>query len=344
MTADDVLTDNRWMTISKQCGSLSVQRTPLLAELLDTTPDVTGMTLLVGSPSSAELAHHLGTSSSAGEVLLNVDARTKALRVTCPTALRGVGAEDYCLGDNIAWARRRESKDCLSLAHIYARLLGPFTHVVCVFISSFSSRAELGSFLSSWVQSTIPITQTFMTPYSAAARPRLVVITEEELSTGSEHLGELKASLQAIVLEQTGFSLNEAFSSISVKGTLTEVGLLRRRRYTKMTTLLTDECAAARKDFERLNMLYDAHNIVDLFSSAYDCLLSDTTFNAVAASRAWGPVPSSASQQIAKFLSDFSDEDSLETFALPYLVSAIRSNAYPAASHRKYLFLLVCLA
>jgi hypothetical protein len=330
------------MTVSEQCGSLSVQLTPLLAERLDITQTVPGMVLLIGSPVSTELAEHLGTSSSAGEVLLDVDPKTKILRVTCSTVLRHVDAEDHCHGDNVAWAGGSESKDCLSLASVYARLLGPFCHVVCVFASSFTSTAELGRFLCSWLQSVLPTTQTFMPPYSAIALPRLVVLTEEKSGSDKDFLADLKASLQAIVLQQTGLPLTQVFSSISVKGALTEAGLLRNRRYTKTTTLLESECTAARRHFERFNMLYDANSIVDLFSRAYRCLLSNTTFNPVAASRAWSPVPSNAIEQIARFLSDFKDKDdnSLQTFVFPYLISAMRANAYPNACHREYSPLL----
>jgi hypothetical protein len=350
MAADDVLADNRWMTISEQSGSLPIQLTPLLAERVDVTQAATGMALLVGSPSSSELAEHLGATSSGGDVLLDVDPRTKVLHVACPTLPRHVGAEDHCPGDNIEWARGSESKDCQSLATVYARLLGPFSHVVCVFATSFTSTTELGSFLSSWLRSAWPGAQTSMPsaasapsrpPHSPTALPRLIILTEEKPLPGSGFLEELKASLEAIVLEQTGFLLTRAFSSFSVKEASMEAGLLRQRRYTKMTALLASECAAARRTFERSNMLYDAHNIVDLFSEAYHCLLTNTVFNPVAASRAWTPVPSNAVQQIVRFLSDYEDEDSLRTFALPYLVSAIRANAYPAEAHRECLFLVL---
>ncbi|KAI3564250.1 hypothetical protein IWW34DRAFT_642344 [Fusarium oxysporum f. sp. albedinis] len=333
MAANKVVTDNRWMTISEQYDNLSIQLTPLLAERLDVMQATAGMALLVGLPSSTELAQHLGATSSAGDVLLDADPRAKVLRIACPTLPRRVSAEGHCRGDNIEWARGSGLKHSESLATIYSRLLGPFSHVVCVFVSSFSSTLELGSFLSSWLRSTWSRTQMFAPSHSPAALPRLIVLTEGKTLPGSGFLGGLKSSLEAIVMEQTGFSLTRAFSNFTVKETLTEVGLLRQRRYTKMTAFLESECAAARRDFERLNMLYDAHNLVDLFSRAYRCLLSNTIFNPVIASRAWNPIPSNAVRQIVRFLSDYEDKESLQKFALPYLVSAIRANAYPATSH-----------
>ncbi|KAG4267564.1 hypothetical protein FPRO04_12766 [Fusarium proliferatum] len=333
MAANKVVTDNRWMTISEQYDNLSIQLRPLLAERLDVMQATAGMALLVGLPSSTELAQHLGATSSAGDVLLDADPRAKVLRIACPTLPRRVSAEGHCRGDNIEWARGSGLKHSESLATIYSRLLGPFSHVVCVFVSSFSSTLELGSFLSSWLRSTWSRTQMFAPSHSPAALPRLIVLTEGKTLAGSGFLGGLKSSLEAIVMEQTGFSLTRAFSNFTVKETLTEVGLLRQRRYTKMTAFLESECAAARRDFERLNMLYDAHNLVDLFSRAYRCLLSNTIFNPVIASRAWNPIPSNAVRQIVRFLSDYEDKESLQKFALPYLVSAIRANAYPATSH-----------
>ncbi|KNB20534.1 hypothetical protein FOXG_22854 [Fusarium oxysporum f. sp. lycopersici 4287] len=343
MAANKVVTDNRWMTISEQYDNLSIQLTPLLAERLDVMQATAGMALLVGLPSSTELAQHLGATSSAGDVLLDADPRAKVLRIACPTLPRRVSAEGHCRGDNIEWARGSGLKHSESLATIYSRLLGPFSHVVCVFVSSFSSTLELGSFLSSWLRSTWSRTQMFAPSHSPAALPRLIVLTEGKTLPGSGFLGGLKSSLEAIVMEQTGFSLTRAFSNFTVKEALTEVGLLRQRRYTKMTAFLDSECAAARRDFERLNMLYDAHNLVDLFSRAYRCLVSNTIFNPVIASRAWNPIPSNAVRQIVRFLSDYEDKESLQKFALPYLVSAIRANAYPATSHREYLFLFLSL-
>ncbi|KAK2667941.1 Patatin-like phospholipase domain [Fusarium oxysporum f. sp. vasinfectum] len=333
MAGNKVVTDNRWMTISEQYDNLSIQLTPLLAERLDVMQATAGMALLVGLPSSTELAQHLGTTSSAGDVLLDADPRAKVLRIACPTLPRRVSAEGHCHGDNIEWARGSGLKHSESLAAIYSRLLGPFSHVVCVFVSSFSSTLELGSFLSSWLRSTWSRTQMFAPSHSPAALPRLIVLTEGKTLPGGGFLGGLKSSLEAIVMEQTGFSLTRAFSNFTVKEALTEVGLLRQRRYTKMTAFLESECAAARRDFERLNMLYDAHNLVDLFSRAYRCLVSNTIFNPVIASRAWNPIPSNAVRQIVRFLSDYEDKESLQKFALPYLVSAIRANAYPATSH-----------
>ncbi|RYC79389.1 hypothetical protein BFJ63_vAg17729, partial [Fusarium oxysporum f. sp. narcissi] len=333
MAANKVVTDNRWMTISEQHDNLSIQLTPLLAERLDVMQATAGMALLVGSPSSTELAQHLGTTSSAGDVLLDADPRAKVLRIACPTLPRRVSAEGHCHGNNLEWARGSGLKHSESLASIYSRLLGPFSHVVCVFVSSFSSTLELGSFLSSWLRSTWSRTQMFAPSHSPAALPRLIVLTEGKTLPGGGFLGGLKSSLESIVMEQTGFSLTRAFSNFTVKEALTEVGLLRQRRYTKMTAFLDSECAAARRDFERLNMLYDAHNLVDLFSRAYRCLVSNTIFNPVIASRAWNPIPSNAVRQIVRFLSDYEDKESLQKFALPYLVSAIRANAYPAASH-----------
>ncbi|KAF5698244.1 hypothetical protein FMUND_15155 [Fusarium mundagurra] len=341
-TVDDVLADNRWMTVSEQCGSLSIQLTPLLAERLDATQHTAGMTLLIGSPSSGELSDHLKAASSDGDILLNVDPRTKVLHVACPTLARHVGTEDHCPGDNIEWARMSDAKASQSLAAIYSRLLGPFTHVVCVFASSFTSTAELGTFLSTWLRSAWSGTQVSDSSSASAhsmshdllvALPRLIVLTEEKTFPGSDFLENLKASLEAIVFEQTGFFLNRAFSSFTVKDTSTEACLLRQRRYTKLTALLASECAAAGRTFQRLNMLYDAHTMVDLFSRAYHCLLTNAVFNPVAASRAWSPVPPNAEQQIVRFLSEHKDEEALRTFALPYLVSAIRANAYPAEAH-----------
>ncbi|EXL63829.1 hypothetical protein FOPG_19899 [Fusarium oxysporum f. sp. conglutinans race 2 54008] len=88
MAANKVVTDNRWMTISEQHDNLSIQLTPLLAERLDVMQATAGMALLVGSPSSTELAQHLGTTSSAGDVLLDADPRAKVLRIACPTLPR----------------------------------------------------------------------------------------------------------------------------------------------------------------------------------------------------------------------------------------------------------------
>ncbi|KAH7233918.1 uncharacterized protein BKA55DRAFT_653117 [Fusarium redolens] len=341
-TVDDVLADNRWMTVSEQCGSLSIQLTPLLAERLDATQHTAGMALLIGSPTSGELSDHLKGTSSDGDILLNVDPRTKVLHVACPTLARHVGTEDHCPGDNIEWARVSNVRASQSLAAIYSRLLGPFTHVVCVFASSFTSTAELGTFLSTWLRSAWSGTQISNSSSASAhsmphdllvALPRLIVLTEEKSFPGSDVLENLKASLEAIVFEQTGFFLNRAFSSFTVKDTSTEACLLRQRRYTKLTALLASECAAARRTFERLNMLYHTHTMVDLFSRAYHCLLNNEVFNPVAASRAWSPVPPNAAQQIVRFLSEHKDEEALRTFALPYLISAIRANAYPAEAH-----------
>ncbi|TVY74898.1 hypothetical protein Focb16_v005608 [Fusarium oxysporum f. sp. cubense] len=341
-TVDDVLADNRWMTVSEQCGSLSIQLTPLLAERLDATQHTAGMALLIGSPTSGELSDHLKATSSDGDILLNVDPRTKVLHVACPTLARHVGTEDHCPGDNIEWARVSDVRASQSLAAIYSRLLGPFTHVVCVFASSFTSTAEIGTFLSTWLRSAWSGTQVSNSSSASAYSmphdllvplPRLIVLTEEKSFPSSEFLESLKASLEAIVFEQTGFFLNKAFSSFTVKDTSTEACLLRQRRYTKLTALLASECAAARRTFERLNMLYHTHTMVDLFSRAYHCLLNNEVFNPVAASRAWSPVPPNAAQQIVRFLSEHKDEETLRTFALPYLVSAIRASAYPAEAH-----------
>ncbi|KAF5707899.1 hypothetical protein FMUND_10882 [Fusarium mundagurra] len=333
MAANKGITDNRWMTISEQHDTLSIQLTPLLAERLDVMQATAGMALLVGLPSSADLAQHLGITSSAGDVLLDADPRAKVLRVACPTLPRRVSAEGHCYGDKIEWSRGGGLQHSESLATIYSRLLGPFSHVVCVFVSSFSSTLELGSFLSSWLRSTWSRTQLFSTAHSPVALPRLIAVTEGKALPGSRFPGGLKSSLEAIVIEQTGFSLTRAFSDFTVKETLTEVSLLRQRQYTKMTAFLESECTAARRDFERLNMLYDSHNLVDLFSRAYRCLVSNTIFNPVIASRAWNPIPPNAARQIVRFLSDYDDKESLQKFALPYLVSAIRANAYPALSH-----------
>ncbi|VTT57981.1 unnamed protein product [Fusarium fujikuroi] len=334
--------DNRWMTVSEQSGSLSIQLTPLLAERLDATEHTNGMALLIGSPSCSELSDHLRATSSDGNILLAVDTRTKVLRVACPTLARHVGTEDHCPGDNIGWARAKDGNTSQSLAAIYSRLLGPFTNVVCIFASSFTSTTELGTFLSTWLRSAWSRTQVPNSPSASeqsmphdflVALPRLIVLTEEKSSPGSGFLESLKASLEATVFEQTGFFLNRAFSSLTVKDTATEACILRQRRYTKVTAFLDSECAVARRTFERLNMLYHTHTMVDLFSRAYHCLLNNEAFDPVAASRTWSPVPPNAAQQIVRFLSEHKDEETLRTFALPYLVSAIRANAYPAEAH-----------
>ncbi|KFA80392.1 hypothetical protein S40288_10331 [Stachybotrys chartarum IBT 40288] len=305
------------MSLTEQCGRLFIDVKPLLSEVLEFADFHPALTIYIGFE-SVDWRESMGCKQSfSNDIHLTVNSKKKMLDVYCPTYPKQLSAYDHSPGDLLEWL---DGSQHSMLAAVYARLLGPFTDVVCICAQSFPSRDDLSSFLASWKADS--------SSYSTAVvLPRFIVITEGVQSTAEELDRHLRQSL--------GCSRANSFSNLIVVSLDVSKALLRRQtaQIARLKKLILNHVDSSRREKQRAKVLYDAVNLVSLFGKAYDCLRMNNPFDPILASRVSYRLPLDMARQIQYFLSDFRDEESLRKFALPYLHSAVRMNAFPRGLH-----------
>ncbi|KAL6359138.1 hypothetical protein LRP88_07355 [Fusarium phalaenopsidis] len=211
-----------------------------------------------------------------------------------------VSVEEHNHGHVIEWDQGPQAPH--RLATIYSRLLSPFFDVVCIFLSSFPSIDAFGDYLASWVSAHA----THNSKGALNIMPRLVVVVEETTGSGAPGSGhkttidptKLKELLQEQTLRKAGVPVDEAFCALHVRLLSADTCVLRGRQYMKLLNFLLDQGSSARRDKRRQRTDFDARNLVDLFGQAYRCLLANSTFDPLAASRRREPIPPQSDERI----------------------------------------------
>lgn len=213
--------------------------------------------------------------------------------------------------------------DCM-----YARLLFPFTDVICVFADDFNSPTNVIDLLKSWAAAG----SASHLPY--LIRPKIVVVV-----TGDE------ASVTFNVLQAQDFKfglgqqdLMKFFSSIVILY-LTEAPISSLARHRRLKEVLLRNADEMRHLRQQSRLLYSAIHFDRLFGEAvrHVSLTFKKSFNFVEASRLWNPIHDEYSEHLSTFvrLADhhkISSEDQAS-----FLASGMLMDAYPPGMHSWFI-------
>jgi hypothetical protein len=229
--------------------------------------------------------------------------------------------EDESTGDAVEWP---EAGFATALQAVYCRLLGPFTDVVCLFLSDFPGMPDLANFISAWIHAS-PGSPSLLLP-------RLVIVTQE---TGGNTV-EWESSFFRELCKKADRPFNTAFAGLSVCPLGPGETILDRARCKKLEGFLLNECdfVASCRTWRHLN--FHGRHVAALFDQAYACFLKKSDFDYIIASRVSDPIPHGAARQVSYFLRDFTEQEALRSCALPVVASAFMLDAFPPGMHGQF--------
>ena len=160
--------------------------------------------------------NNVNRGNANGLIKLNIDTSTLTsdfpilfadgnLSFRIPSKLGGVTCHRTA-SYPINWSSRNSHELILAT---HARLVAPFTEVICLFADDFSSLSEVATLLVSWIELTSP------TDAPNRIRPRVVIVVSEQPSSATQAVLELE-NLRFIMNNLDKQSRTDVFSSITV--------------------------------------------------------------------------------------------------------------------------------
>lgn len=160
----------RWLEPYLRDKEIAIEKSPRLGEILNQTRGEPSLLLLIGNTSKSKALSCLATPQRLerrgrhpGEIHLRLDAGAHSTQSSRPTLFADgpipniknkIGEKDLAsdlesISQNLPWAGGNLN---VALLHIYAKLLSPFTDVVCLFLSDFGGVAKVVEFISAWLE------------------------------------------------------------------------------------------------------------------------------------------------------------------------------------------------
>ncbi len=228
----------------------------------------------------------------------------------------------------------------------YARLLSPFTTVLCLFSADLGGSIGVARMLITWLKST-PVSDL---PLST--RPRLLIFspctsqlyneriaTREFMKTlGQEaerSLGKLsKAALESILQQQ--------FADLRVV-MLPPLQMQGNTRWTTLYQRLLKESDDGLQRRRKACCSFSAVHLKALFTLAIDHFSRScvTPFSFVKNSRISRPVPAELGHHLSAFLQLLSLDEDLYNFAVPVIASSLAVDSAPPGTHGNVSLLLL---
>ena len=218
-----------------------------------------------------------------------------------------------------------------ALLRLYARLVAPFTDVICIFADDFDGLENVASFLVRWVKVEDPST------LPQAIRPRVVIVTREEENGATYNILELEDFRH--VFDQGDARIRaEIFSDVWIMHLAGDhVSPLARHRRLKEVLMGEVEKARCRRLEHRV--LFSAVHFNAFFRHAIDHVAASITepFDFIASSRLSNDLTDDYRDHVRNFISLGKDFFVSYKSLTSFLASSILMDAYPPRIYSKSL-------
>lgn len=222
-----------------------------------------------------------------------------------------------------------QSKNNALLPILYARLMAPFTDVICIFADDFNGLHDVASFLVRWIRLGSPTTLPIV------VRPRVVIVVNEEESAATYDVLEME--LLRCKLEQESVAVRaEVFSSISIMH-LAGDHVSPLARYRRLKEVLMREVEEARNGRIEQRVHFSAVHFSAFFPLAIDHVAHSVLepFDHIARTRQGNPVGEDYVNHVTNFISLGNDHFVSWNNLTSFLASSILMDAYPPRMHSK---------
>ncbi|KFY04385.1 hypothetical protein V491_09370, partial [Pseudogymnoascus sp. VKM F-3775] len=277
-----------------------------------------------------------------GEIHLRLDAGAQSIQSRRPLLFADgpipdiennvSNTEQYSIlepvSQNLQWAGDNLN---VTLSNIYANLLGPFTDVVCLFLSDFGGLASIVDFVALWLNCftnrSLP----------SVCYPRLLIAIENSTSTRSDKCWESrwKTKFSRLLRKKTTRPIKEAFSYVGIHHLVTNDQIREEYRYLPLKDRLLNESDAVRAFRIEQRMHFVGKHFNAFFDYAYNHFIHNIgkPFNFIKASRLLNPVFSNLKQHFFTFVKQFQTVEEMNEFALPVVASCILLDSFPPGMH-----------
>ena len=213
------------------------------------------------------------------------------------------------------------------IAHIlYARLIAPFTDVVCIFADDFGGLEKVATFLVNWLKLGSP------SSLSVAVRPRVLIVVREESPTT---YNVLEMEVFRHILDGEGIDIRrEVFSSITVIHLAGEhISPLARHRRLKEVLMMEVETARDTRFQQRL--LFSALHFEAFFRQAVGHVAHsiNETFDFVTSARMHNNIRGDYTSHLTNFITLSNEYFVAYQSLTSFLASSILMDAYPPNMH-----------
>lgn len=217
------------------------------------------------------------------------------------------------------------------LQSLYARLMAPFTDVICIFAADFSGLRDVASFLVRWVRSGSP------SSLPVTVRPRVIIVVTEEDSVATHNVLELE-TLRHELEQESAATRAEVFSSISIMHLAGDhVSPLARHR--RLKEVLMAEVAEARNERIEHRVHFSAVHFAAFFGLGISHVAHSIRepFDFIGSTRVDNNVDEDYTGHVNNFLSLGNDYFVSWSKLTSFLASSILMDAYPNRMHSESL-------
>ncbi|RDL41162.1 Uncharacterized protein BP5553_01141 [Venustampulla echinocandica] len=255
--------------------------------------------------------------------------------------------------------------DPLLLAHmLYAKLIAPFSTVICFFAEDFGGLPLVAKVLASWLISF----SNRPSDLPASTHSRVLILTRGEDSVNFDEqtatrrfILELGRESERHLGNWTGRSSGKAKQAELSRLLLAQFGGLRvlklpsldatPRTWRVLRSKILQDSLELHTRRKEAQVAFSAPHLTAFFHAACDHFCTDivSPFNFIRASRVANPVPTELPSNLTTFLS-LVDDSRILNFAVPVIASALVYNSYLDRMHSflpasvfKYFFYQLCL-
>ncbi len=207
-----------------------------------------------------------------------------------------------------------------------ARLVGPATDVVCLFVSDFSTAEAAARRLSTWLERRA-------TPCHPMSPPPTLILVE-----GTNTRDSPKPTTVCESLSQCDLKLSDVFSTM-VTLEIPRLGPGGRAcQYRPLRQAILGGSQRLGRTRRENGTLFSAPHLAALFRRQVNHFRNDPwgTLDLVRAVRMHDPISDRLSQVMVEFLKDFRSPGSLSSLAIPLLAMCLLQDHYRPKTHRKF--------
>jgi hypothetical protein len=340
-----------WLEPYLHDNEVALQKTPRLTNLTNQTYGEPSLLLFIGKTSKSKALRWLTTplrskrsGRNCGEIHLRLDAGARSVHGSRPLIFadgpipnvahnnRGFDSsvDLECPSQHLPWIGSDLNN---ALSSIYARLLSPFTDVVCLFMADFGEVAKVADFIAVW------LSVFKSSSLSSTCLPRLLIVIEDPTTPRPGKCWEThwKTRFLRLLRNKTTRQFGHAFSHLAVHNLFTNDQIREKFHYLSLKDRLLNESDIVRALRIEERMHFNGKHFNAFFDYAYDHFVLNTEkpFNFIRASRLKNPVPSDVKRHFSKFLKHFPSSQELNEIALPIVASSILLDGFPPGMHRK---------
>ncbi|KAA8895327.1 acyl transferase/acyl hydrolase/lysophospholipase [Sphaerosporella brunnea] len=202
---------------------------------------------------------------------------------------------------------------------VLSKLFGPFTDILCIFMSDFGGLENIVTLLATW------IAQNTLDRANPRFYPQLMLLMEKPAVPA--HRDSITAQILRELLASKHLDPSTCFSRLDVLC----MPSFTRGSLVKYLFPILDDTRSARR---QVQALFSMTHFATLFKYACDNMSkSMEPLNFISASRLQNPVPASFGSHIYRFFSSFTSSIAIYKCAVPLVASSLVLDAAPPGMH-----------